>query len=124
MKLENLIADWITNNKIAASELQGIEAINFGIFETTDGFTTYLTGAKEYDSEDDDWATEVDFEPTNKYLAIPPELTKQLDWMGVLELVENSLTIYLNSDSFTNSQLTNINVITTGFDDGDLTRIK
>ncbi|MEQ9167649.1 MAG: hypothetical protein RLO12_15430 [Fulvivirga sp.] len=124
MKLEYLIADWISNNKISATDLQGIEACNFGIFETTDGYTIYLTGAKEYDSENDDWATEVDFEPKNKYLALPPELTKQLDWIGVLELVENSLTIYLKSDSFANSQFANINVITTGFDEGDLIRIK
>lgn len=124
MNLENLIADWISNNQILNSDLQGIEACNFGIFESTNGYTIYLTGSKVYDSEDDDWATEVDYEPTNKYLPIPTELTDKFDWMGVLELVENSLKAYLNSAAFRTSQLANINAITTGFDEGDLTRIK
>jgi len=124
MKLEILITDWIQNNNIRTQDLVGIEACNFGIFESTDGYTIYLTGSKEYDPEDDDWSTQIDFEPTNKYLLVPTELTGHLDWMGVLELVENSLNIYLNYNSFTNSQLANIYVITTGFDDGDLTRIK
>ncbi|MEQ9098279.1 MAG: hypothetical protein RIF36_23470 [Imperialibacter sp.] len=124
MKLENLIADWISNNQILATDLQGIEACHFGILETTEGYMIYLIGAKEYDPDDDDWAIEVDFEPTNKYLEIPTELTDQLDWMAVLELVVKSLADYISSDAFTNSQLANVDVITTGFDGGDLSRIK
>jgi len=124
MKLDELISNWISANKIGGSDLQGIEACNFGIFESTDGYTIYLTGSKEYDPEDDDWSTQIDYEPTNKYLLVPTGLTEHLDWMGVLELVENSLTAYVNSDTFANSELANITVITTGFDDGDLTRIK
>ncbi|MEQ9379112.1 MAG: hypothetical protein RIG68_28240 [Imperialibacter sp.] len=124
MKLENLIADWISNNQILATDLQGIEACHFGILETTEGYMIYLIGAKEYDPDNDDWAIEVDFEPTNKYLEIPTELTDHLDWMAVLELVVKSLADYLSSDAFTNSQLANVDVITTGFDGGDLSRIK
>ena len=124
MKLDILIADWISNNDLKEDELQGIEAINFGIFESPNGYTIYLSGAKLYDPDDDDWSTSVDYEPTNKYLILSKEVTKELDWTQILDLVVNSLKVYLDTESFLSSSLAKIKVITTGFDDGDLIRIK
>lgn len=124
MKLQDLIADWIANNEIISRQVDGISACNFGLFESPKGYTIYLTGSKEYDSEDDDWALDVDYEPQYKYLIIPIEFTQRHDWLGVLEIVRTSLTEYLNSEAFSISGLSTIEVITTGFDDGELVRIK
>ena len=124
MKLNELISDWIEQNDIAKADLKDIEACNFGIFEAIDGYTIYLTGSKIYDSEDDDWAIKIDFEPINKYLTILKKLTNELDWAGVFELVKKSLNSFMESEIFVSSHLNKVNIITTGFDSGGLIRIK
>ncbi|MBA4054095.1 MAG: hypothetical protein C0490_05225 [Marivirga sp.] len=103
---------------------KSILAFNFGLFETTEGYTIYLIGAKEYDEDDEDWATEVDFEPDEKYLAINPEETKGLEWNQVLDKAVDVVTKYVQSNDFNGSILKDAKAVTTGFDDGNLTRIK
>ena len=78
----------------------------------------------EFDSEDDDWACIVDYEPKQKYLDFPLEAIKGKDWNQVLEVAENLLLNYMKSDEFEHSIFHKAVAITTGFDDGDLIRIK
>jgi hypothetical protein len=124
MTFENEFADTMTRLNKNEEPDKGILAFNFGLFETTEGYTIYLIGAKEYDEDDEDWATEVDFEPTEKYLAIDPEETKGLEWNHVLDKTVKVVTKYVQSNDFKTSILKDAKAVTTGFDDGNLTRIR
>lgn len=101
-----------------------IVAFNFGLFGTEDGYTIYVIGAKTFDEEDSDWATELDFEPKDKYLEINPDETRGLEWNEVLEKAMLTIEQFVSSDKFNGSFMRNAEAITTGFDDGDLLRIK
>jgi hypothetical protein len=124
MTFKDQFNDWMTQLTQSESPSADIVAFNFGLFETEDGYTIYLVGAKEFDADDDDWATEVDFEPANKYLVINPAETKELNWNQVLEKVRGTIEQFVKSGRFGKSLLKNAEAITTGFDEGDLLRIK
>ncbi len=101
-----------------------IVAFNFGLFETIEGFTLYLTGLKKYDPKNDDWALEPDFETKEEYLDINLDETAGLDSAGVLKKTTDLIVQYIDSEEFRHSILKHASVITTGFDDGAFTRIK
>ena len=83
-----------------------------------------ITGAEIYDADDDDWAGEIDYQPirANKYLTLPADATAGLKRAKVQELVIDTLTQLVKNEPgrllFANR------VVTTNFDDGDLTVIK
>ena len=60
-KFNNWLDDIIKNEKPNSD----IIAYWVGIFETEEGYETYLIGSREFDSNDDDWACNVDFTPEN-----------------------------------------------------------
>jgi hypothetical protein len=99
-----------------------IVALNFGIFETTENYTIYLIGSEKYDVEDDDWATEVGYEPKDKYLLLPD--SKEYDWQEIQSKVENFLIEFIGSEKYRNSIFSNVENITIGFDDGELKKLK
>lgn len=115
---------WIDRISQAETPDETIIAYNFGLFETTKGYTIYLIGTKEFDELDEDWATTVDFQPKEKYLELNPIEVKHQQWQQILELAKNMIKNYLNSENFENSILKNAKAITTGFDDGNLTRLR
>ena len=122
--MDSKFKDWV--EEISANETisSNITAFNFGIFETENGYSLYLIGSENYDENDDDWATEVDFEPSHKYFEIDPLITKGKSWEQVLKLSNDVVSRYVKSDSFKSSILKNAKAITIGFDEGDLIRIK
>ena len=124
MTFKEQFDDWITRLTKNEKPSAEIVAFNFGLFHTDDGYTMYVIGAKKFDDEDPDWATEVDFEPRDKYLEINPDETMDLEWNEVLEKARVTIEQFVSSDKFDNSFIRNARVITTGFDDGDLLRIK
>jgi len=93
----------------------------FGIFESTDGYQTYLTGSKVFDDNDDDWACDVDFAPKNKYFVLGQNDT---DWEVILDQVKKFVTDYFQTPVFKNSFLDKSTAIACGFDGGDLYRLK
>jgi hypothetical protein len=103
---------------------KSIIAYNFGLFETENGYTIYLIGSKEYDKDDQDWATNNDFEPSLKYYPLPTSEYKNLKWEKVLERIKSQLKDFTKTDKFKNSFFAKAKAITTGFDDGDLIKIK
>ncbi|HQU91595.1 MAG TPA: hypothetical protein PLK77_04820 [Pyrinomonadaceae bacterium] len=98
-------------------------AFNFGLFETEEGYSIYLIGSNEYDKLDPDWATNVDFEPANKYLPLPPHDFGNLSWERALEKIRIQLIEFTATETFQRSFLARAHAITTGFDDGDLVLI-
>ncbi len=100
------------------TERPSLNAINIGLFHSKDSFTAYLIGSNEYDPNNDDWACNEDFIPTNKYLVLNIALT---EWHAVQQFVVDSVRKIINSD-----RLTILNCapnITVGFDDGDLEKV-
>ena len=118
---QKIFNDWL--DKIIQTEKPSpnILAYYFGILETTKGYETYLVGSREFDEDDEDWACNTDFVPTDKYLKLGQADT---DWEQILEQVKQYIEIYAQTENFNNSFLGKAKAIATGFDGGDLYRIK
>jgi hypothetical protein len=115
--------EWLS--KICETEKPGqsIIAYNFGIFETEEGYTIYLTGSTEFDEEDSEWATNEDFTPQSKYFPLSEDFS-QLNWENALKKIELMLKDFVNSETYNHSFFSKAKAITTGFDDGDLILIR
>jgi len=120
IKIEN----WISNLSDDNTFTDEIVAINFGLFESEEGFMIHCIGSKIYDQENDDWACNEDFVPQKKYLKIPKELTENKDWYEIQNMFGELLKKYLSSLDYEFSLLNKVEAITYGFDDGDLQKIK
>jgi len=124
MNLTELFSDWIKKVEKENPPGTDIAAINFGMLQSGKSYMVYITGAEIYDADDDDWAGEIDYQPirANKYLTLPADATAGLKRAKVQELVIDTLTQLVNTEPgrllFANR------VLTTNFDDGDLTVIK
>jgi hypothetical protein len=124
MSIKTNFNNWLNRINRTEAASDSIIAFNFGLFESVNGYTVYLIGSETFDEEDDDWATNVDFEPQEKYFELDSSFVKGKDWQEVLEISEELVKEYLNSESLDNTIFKNAEAITTGFDDGELVRIK
>ena len=105
--MKKQIEDWLlelSHNEVIP---ENIVALNFGIFESENGYCVYLIGSESYDVDDDDWACDVDYEPVDKYL-------------------NEVITILLDIISLekVSAWLLHTKYITVGFDDGVLEKIR
>lgn len=116
--------EWL--NQLCKKERPGnsIIAYNFGIFETATGYTVYLIGSRTFDSKDQDWATNKDFEPKDEYFPLPGAQYKKLAPQKVRQKIKAQLLEFTETDEFKNSFFAKAKAITTGFDDGELVRIR
>jgi hypothetical protein len=103
---------------------EDIVAFNFGLFESTDGYSVYLVGARKYDLNDDDWACCQDYVPLEKYFPLPASFTGGKNWQEIHGDVVSLAKQYLKSPEFASSFLAAASAITVGFDDGDLEAVK
>ncbi|MGD1890500.1 MAG: hypothetical protein ACFB15_07875 [Cyclobacteriaceae bacterium] len=122
--MEDQIDKWISriqqSKRLPDSQ---IKAFNFGIIETEGGCSVYLIGSREYHGLDDDWACKEDCVPKEKYLYLSKEYDN-LECQEVEKVMMCTLSNYLNNKKFENSFLSQATAITTGFDGGELIRIK
>lgn len=116
--------EWVENINETERIDKSIIAFNFGLFESKEGFTMYLTGSKIFDKDDDDWAANMDFEPKQKYFSFGNEFLKDKDWQDILKYAESLVQSYVKSEDFKTSIFAQTIAITMGFDDGELTIIK
>ncbi len=123
MTVEQRFTMWIENISQSEKIDNSIIGFNFGLFETTDGFEMYLIGSKTFDIDDEDWATNEDFEPKQKYFQFGKDFSSNKDWQDIQKYSEKLVQEYVNSDKFNTSIFANAKGITTGFDDGNLTII-
>lgn len=116
--------EWLeTINKIEKID-KSIIAFNFGLFESEEGFTMYLNGSQTFDEDDEDWATNMDFEPKQKYFSFGSEFLKDKNWQDILNYSEHLVQTYVTSENFKASIFAHAKAIAVGFDDGELTIIK
>lgn len=123
MTIEQRFTEWIQHINQTEKIDSSIIGFNFGLFETTEGFEMYLIGSKTFDIEDEDWATNVDFEPKQKYFQFGQEFSADKDWQAILKYSEMLVQGYVSSGKYKNSIFVNARGITTGFDAGNLTVI-
>jgi hypothetical protein len=123
-KIDNILENWIKEMSDKEIVPENIQALNFGIFESENGYTIYLTGSTEYDIEDDDWACNNDFVPNNKYLEFSQREIISIDWKEFLNLIAESLNNIIKSKESSKYKILNVDNITTGFDAGELVKVK
>jgi hypothetical protein len=122
---QSLFNSWLNQIIQEESPDNSIVAINFGIFETKKGFQIYIAGFKNYEKDSDDWAVGFgDYSPQNRYLQLNNSEFKNLDWQGVQLKVVDLINHFTETELYSDSFLSKALVITTGFDDGELLRIK
>ena len=63
--VESRFKDWILS--LNAYDISEILGLNFGIFESPNGFKLYVVGSKTFQLDNDDWVLNEDFVPKEKY---------------------------------------------------------
>ena len=118
------LINWLHNiEKLDGKPPVEVIAYNLGLFKSDMGFMMYLVGAFEYSEEDDDWACIKPPSKSYRYLKFPNEIQTKT-WEKILEYSENVLKELELSGALNNTFLSNAKAITTGFDDGDLIRVR
>ena len=117
--MEENIHIWLDLIEHEAIVPQDIVALNFGIYETEKGYCIYIVGACEYNETDDSWAEDAEALSREFFL----EIESQNDWKLFQKQVEHILSNELKQRSTITSSPFYNKIITTGFDDGSLTRI-
>ncbi len=112
---------WINIIESGNLPTEKIKGLNFGLFQSSDSYIMYLTGAEIFDEKDENWACNADYEPEYKYLDLNDLKLNDSDWKYVLDYSVEFISNYLK---FNDSFLSQIENITTGFDDGNLIRLK
>lgn len=100
-----------------------VVVFNLGLYESDEGFVMYLVGGFEYNEANDDWATLEMPKQDYRYLLLP-QLVQNKPWMLVLEYAKNTLLELESEGVFNKNILQNCKAITTGFDDGELIKIR
>ncbi len=109
--------------KVCDSEKPGsdIVAYNFGLFEGENGYYNFLTGITDYDEEDPHCHCNVDFVPNHKYYELSG--SAGTNWHEIQAAVEVFVKRYISAPVRQASFLSIAQVVTVGFDDGDLVKV-
>ncbi|MPL92736.1 hypothetical protein SDC9_38849 [bioreactor metagenome] len=122
--MKKQIISWLSEiEKRDGRPPEGVIAFNFGLIESNKGYQMYLVGAYEYSEDNDDWAC---IEPPVKpyrYLRLPEKI-QSLPWEYALDFCINTLTEMDEENMFDGTVLKDALAITTGFDDGELIKIR
>ena len=122
--MKDEIINWLMNiQKIDGIPPSEVVAFNFGIYESPNGYKIYLVGSFEYDENDDDWACIAMPTESYRYLNLPKELQSK-EWDEILKHCAESLTELEQKGKLNIDLLKNVIAITTGFDDGELIKIR
>lgn len=117
-KLKEVIKKWIVNVDRTEELPSDIVALCFNIYEP---YGIEMVGSTWFDKDDEDWACDEDFEPTQR--SCPDfEISDKLEWEEVLEIVVAILKDLINE--LPDIKLLKVDHIAVGFTDGDLTIIK
>lgn len=124
MTVKDKVERWLKNIAAVESLSDDIVAVNIGMFETENGYGVYMCGSKEYDEEDDDWACDADYEPGEKYLILEGKGFESMAWETLLNQMVLSLKEILKCGDESVRRFFGNRVLTTGFDEGNLIRVK
>lgn len=116
--MKEKINNWLISLEQKEQIPEDIVALNIGMYETENGYCLYLCGATHYDENNDDWACDMDYQAEDAYLSLPSES----GWNSFLNQVADVLRHYV--EAHTGHTLFDNRILTIGFDDGDLIRIR
>ena len=116
-------AAWLRRVGQSSPPPEGIAAYNFGLFESEGGYVAYLTGSREYDPEEDDWACREDYVPAEKYFELRDLCAAGADWREAQHEVADMVKRFVQSPDSSGSFLCGASAVAVGFDDGDLERV-
>lgn len=118
VSLSDTVSQWFSAIEPQETIPSSIKAINIGLFESDGGYCAYISGAEQYDENDDDWACESDFTPDEKYLYFIGEKYESIEWEEFLNIISSAIKSLIPKFSFLSSR-----IVTIGFDSGELTRL-
>lgn len=124
MTVKDVIEEWL--KKIAAAESipQDIVAVNIGMFESDNGYGVYMCGFKEYDGKDDDWTCKPEYEPREKYLMLAGRGFESMVWETLLHQMILALKEILECGCESVRHFFDGRIVTAGFDEDKLFRVK
>lgn len=118
------ILQWLKKiEKLDGTPPESVIAFNLGIIEGDQGFVMYFVGAFEYSEDNDDWACLEPPTKTYRYLKLP-EKFQNLSGEIILELCRKALTEMEQDGTLNTTLMRNAKAITTGFDNGELIKIR
>lgn len=123
-EFEALIENWI---KVLSKEEyipENIKALNFGMFESENGYVVHLYGSEDYDPKDDSWSYNEDYVPKKRCIEFDQKNIKELHWEEFQNLIVKTLRNIIKSSAPEDIKIMSAAHVTTGFDDGDLINIK
>ncbi|MDH7445652.1 hypothetical protein [Aquimarina sp. 2201CG14-23] len=115
---------WIKEIESTKAPNDKIIAYNFGLFESNGSYMMYLIGCKKYDTKNEDWVCDVDYEPKNKYFDLHNAELNNSKWEFVLEYAVKLVKGFMKTENYYQSFLVKSEYITIGFDDGNLIQLK
>lgn len=116
-------AAWLRRVAESSPPPASIVAYNVGLFESTGGYMAYLTGSREYDPVDDDWACREDYTPAERYFDLSGAFKVGAAYRKVRGEVAGMLKRFVESPESSGFFLSGASAVTVGFDDGDLERV-
>ncbi|GAB3864215.1 hypothetical protein GCM10028824_01480 [Hymenobacter segetis] len=116
------VETWLHEILTSEKPLGGISAYRFGLGEVEEGYVLYLAGSKFYDEEDDEWAANPPEFLAAKELIISGD--EEREWYWILLEVIYVLGRVLRKMPVQTSFLGGTIPVYTGFESGDLYRIK
>ena len=118
------LKEWLSRVVAAECPPEGVIAFNVGLFETEEGYCAYLSGATQFDPDDDDWACDEAFSPAERYCPLGRDAAASKDWEALLHEVIETLKAFLASEPGRHSYLAKAKAVTVGFDAGNLVRVR
>ncbi|MBH8556518.1 hypothetical protein [Hymenobacter negativus] len=113
---------WLHGILTSEKPLDGISAYRFGLGEVEEGYVLYLAGSKIYNEEHDEWAANLPEFLAAKELIISGDDGREWYWilLDVIYVLGRALRKMLVQSSFLGGTIP----VYTGFESGDLYRIK
>ncbi len=124
MTVKDVIEEWLKKIAAAESMPQDIVAVNIGMFESDNGYGVYMCGFKEYDGEDDDWTCKPEYEPREKYLMLAGRGFESMVWETLLHQMILALKEILEYGCASVRHFFDGRIVTAGFDEDKLFRVK
>lgn len=117
-RIKKIIKVWLMQIDRKETLSTNIVALNFGLYEP---YGVELIGSANYKEEDDEWACDEDFVPSERNCPAL-NIDDNYDWETVLE--EMKIILEELVEELKEMPLLQVENITTGFCDGDLIVIK
>ena len=100
-----------------------VVVFHLGVYKSDEGFVMYLVGGFEYTEENDDWA-HLEMPKQDYRYWLLPENVQDKPWQLAVEYAKNTLLELEEEGKFDNNILMHAKAITTGFDEGDIIKIR